>query len=179
MAKLNPYLSLAQCRVPATELELRHDAAGDSLERAYAPRSVSSQKSGTPVNATIYVGIHESSFGFSCDCALICKAARGSLKMSRSKVINPELPRRRGRQSAVPAASSLRFPMRELNSWLRCNLSWDHADWLLLMEELKSCGFQHWTDSDTGQDAIGLYLESKRQGLLPLFSEPVMTTSKE
>ena len=56
--------------------------------------------------------------------------------MSRSKVINPDLPRRRGRQSAAGALSSPRFPKRELNAWLRRNLCWDHAAWLLLMEEI-------------------------------------------
>lgn len=97
--------------------------------------------------------------------------------MSRSKVINPDLPRRRGRESAAVVISPPRFPMRELNAWLQRNLSWDHAAWLLLMEELKNSGFQHWTDTAAGQDAVGLYLESKRQGLLPLFPEPVNATS--
>jgi hypothetical protein len=97
--------------------------------------------------------------------------------MSRSKVINPDLPRRRGRQSVAAANPLPRFPMRELNTWLRRNLSWDHAAWLLLMAELQNSGFSHWTDSAAGQDAIGLYLESKRQGLLPLISEPVNATS--
>ncbi|MEN9359533.1 MAG: hypothetical protein RL095_1068 [Verrucomicrobiota bacterium] len=98
--------------------------------------------------------------------------------MSRTKVIDPDLPRRRGRQSSAAPITTPRFPMRELNAWLRRNLSWDHAAWMLLMEDLKRQGFSYWTDHAAGQDALGLYLESKRQGLQ--FSMPShITSSKE
>ena len=55
-----------------------------------------------------------------------------------------------------------RFPKRELNTWLRTHLSWDHQQWLTLIEELSTEGFQDWTEDQSGIDAIGLYLETKK-----------------
>lgn len=58
-----------------------------------------------------------------------------------------------------------RFPKRELNSWLRKNLSWDHSQWLNLIKDLKAQGFTNFTDSQEGLDAIGLYLETKKSNI--------------
>ena len=55
-----------------------------------------------------------------------------------------------------------RFPKRELNTWLRKNLSWDHQQWLDLISDLKKQGFTSFTESQEGLDAIGLYLETKK-----------------
>ena len=55
-----------------------------------------------------------------------------------------------------------RFPKRELNAWLRKNLSWDHSQWLGLIKDLKTQGFTKFTETQEGLDAIGLYLETKK-----------------
>jgi hypothetical protein len=60
------------------------------------------------------------------------------------------------------AAKKMRFPKRELNTWLRKHLSWNHEEWLQLVDELKSKGFNELTSSQEGLDAIGLYLETKK-----------------
>ena len=55
-----------------------------------------------------------------------------------------------------------RFPKRELNTWLRKHLTWNHEEWLELVDELKTQGFDELTSSQEGLDAIGLYLETKK-----------------
>ena len=55
----------------------------------------------------------------------------------------------------------VRFPKKELNSWLRKNPTWDHDSWTALIDDLKDQGFADWTDSQEGKDSIGLYLETK------------------
>jgi hypothetical protein len=57
---------------------------------------------------------------------------------------------------------AIRFPKRELNTWLKKNLSWNHEQWLELINTLESAGFESWTQSQEGIDAIGLYLETKK-----------------
>jgi hypothetical protein len=56
-----------------------------------------------------------------------------------------------------------RFPKKELNSWLRQNQEWNHAQWNDLLEDLKQQGFAEWTSSEQGRDALGLYLETHRR----------------
>ena len=55
-----------------------------------------------------------------------------------------------------------RFPKRELNTWVRKKTCWDHSEWLNLLDDLREAGFEQWTDDPEGQDAIGLYIETKR-----------------
>ena len=57
----------------------------------------------------------------------------------------------------------VRFPKRELNTWLRSNIEWDHDQWLELLAELNDQGFADWTSTQEGQEEIGLYLEEKRK----------------
>ena len=57
----------------------------------------------------------------------------------------------------------VRFPKRELNTWLRTNIEWDHDQWLELLAELNDQGFSDWTSTQEGQEEIGLYLEEKRK----------------
>lgn len=56
-----------------------------------------------------------------------------------------------------------RFPKRELNTWLKSNLSWNHEQWLGLIATLEDQGFEQWTENQEGIDAIGLYLETKKK----------------
>ena len=55
----------------------------------------------------------------------------------------------------------VRFPKKELNSWLKKNPTWNHVSWTALIEDLADQGFDDWTSSQEGQDSIGLYLETK------------------
>ena len=59
-------------------------------------------------------------------------------------------------------AKKKRFPKRELNTWLRKHLTWNHDEWLELITELKTQGFDELTSTQEGLDAIGLYLETKK-----------------
>ena len=65
--------------------------------------------------------------------------------------------------ATATATRKKRFPKRELNTWLKNNLSWNHDQWLELISTLESQGFEEWTGNQDGIDAIGLYLETKKQ----------------
>ncbi len=60
------------------------------------------------------------------------------------------------------ATKKKRFPKRELNTWLRKNLTWNHDQWLEFISSLKTQGFEELTSGQEGLDAIGLYLETKK-----------------
>lgn len=64
---------------------------------------------------------------------------------------------------ATAKTKKVRFPKRELNTWLRKNIEWDHDQWLGLLAELNDQGFETWTSTQEGQEEIGLYLEEKRK----------------
>lgn len=55
-----------------------------------------------------------------------------------------------------------RFPKKELNTWVRKRATWSHAEWEALLGELRSEGFEEWTENQEGRDLIGQYLEDKR-----------------
>ena len=55
-----------------------------------------------------------------------------------------------------------RFPKKELNAWLRKHRSWDHSEWIDLLDNLSNQGFHEWRASGAGQKKIGFYLETKR-----------------
>ena len=40
--------------------------------------------------------------------------------------------------------------------------TWDHDDWLKLLDNLKSKGFDNLVSNQAGQDSVGLYLETNR-----------------
>ncbi len=56
-----------------------------------------------------------------------------------------------------------RFPKKELNSWLRANKDWSDQQWNQLLGDLTDQGFQEWTTTQQGKDALGLYLETNRK----------------
>jgi hypothetical protein len=62
----------------------------------------------------------------------------------------------------VTATPTKRFPKKELNTWLKNHMSWDHQQWLDLVKSLDAQGFEEWTANQEGLDAIGLYLETKK-----------------
>ena len=57
----------------------------------------------------------------------------------------------------------VRFPKRELNTWLRKNSSWNDSSWEALIADLTEQGFGDWTTTQEGRDSIGLYLETNRK----------------
>ena len=57
----------------------------------------------------------------------------------------------------------VRFPKRELNTWLKKNSEWDEASWEALITDLTDQGFSDWTSNQEGKDSIGLYIETNRK----------------
>jgi hypothetical protein len=57
-------------------------------------------------------------------------------------------------------AKKKRFPKKELNLWLYKNMTWNHGQWLKLINELTKNGFEDWTSTEEGKDALGLFLET-------------------
>ena len=62
----------------------------------------------------------------------------------------------------MPAKIKNRFSKKELNAWLRVYQTWDHIEWLNLLENLTKLGFHELSSSWLGQIEIGVYLETKR-----------------
>jgi hypothetical protein len=54
------------------------------------------------------------------------------------------------------------FPKKELNKWLKVHKTWDHDDWLKLLDDLKAKGFDNLVSNQAGQDSVGWYLETNR-----------------
>ncbi|MDD7984978.1 hypothetical protein PQO01_08470 [Lentisphaera marina] len=57
----------------------------------------------------------------------------------------------------------VRFPKRELNTWLKKNSEWDESTWEILITDLTEQGFSDWTSTQEGKDSIGLYIETNRK----------------
>lgn len=57
----------------------------------------------------------------------------------------------------------VRFPKRELNTWLKKNSEWDENTWEILITDLTEQGFSDWTSTQEGKDSIGLYIETNRK----------------
>ena len=67
------------------------------------------------------------------------------------------------KQREMKSKKKIRFPKRELNSWLRSHLSWGEREWQELLQELKQTGFGEWVGNPDGLDQVGLYLETHRR----------------
>ncbi len=55
------------------------------------------------------------------------------------------------------------FPKKELNKWLKVHKTWNHYDWLKLLDDLKDKGFNNLVRDQVDQDSVGLYLETNRK----------------
>ena len=55
------------------------------------------------------------------------------------------------------------FPKKELNKWLKVHKTWNHDDWLKLLDDLKAKGFGNLVGDQAGQESVGLYLETNRK----------------
>jgi hypothetical protein len=69
-----------------------------------------------------------------------------------------------GKPARGPAAShpAPAFPKKEPNKWLKAHQTWGHDDWLKLLDDLKAKGYGNLVGDQTGQDSVGLYLETNR-----------------
>jgi hypothetical protein len=54
------------------------------------------------------------------------------------------------------------LPKQELDAWVGRHAHWDHGDWLVLLGDLRDCGYSSLADSQIGQKAIGHYIERRR-----------------
>ncbi|MDD5675826.1 MAG: hypothetical protein PHC61_16770 [Chitinivibrionales bacterium] len=67
-----------------------------------------------------------------------------------------------GKETAKPK-TTINFPTRELNAWLKSHPSWTHNDWIALLEDLKQKGYGALVNAKEGQDSVGLFLETNRK----------------
>ena len=63
----------------------------------------------------------------------------------------------------MKSKKKIRFPKRELNSWLRSPHSWGESEWQELLQELNQTRFGEWVGNPDGRDQVGLYLETYRR----------------
>jgi hypothetical protein len=70
-----------------------------------------------------------------------------------------------GKPAISPATSgpSPDFPKKELDKWLKAHKTWNHDDWLELLDDLKTKGYSKLVGKKAGKDSVGLYLESNRK----------------
>ncbi|MGO9620977.1 MAG: hypothetical protein ACLPT6_06200 [Desulfobaccales bacterium] len=73
-------------------------------------------------------------------------------------------PKTVGKPASGPAASGPvpAFPKQELDKWLKARKTWNHHDWLKLLDDLKAKGHGKLVGKQAGQDSVGLYLETNR-----------------
>lgn len=64
--------------------------------------------------------------------------------------------------------TNAKFPKAELDKWIKDRISWNHSDWIELLDSLREKGYKHLTDTDAGQGEVGQYLEEKRKANLQL-----------
>jgi hypothetical protein len=49
--------------------------------------------------------------------------------------------RKNSLEEEIIMSLKISFPKKELNKWLKTHKTWDHDDWLKLLDELKNKGF--------------------------------------
>jgi hypothetical protein len=64
-----------------------------------------------------------------------------------------------------PAASGQipDFPKKELDKWLKAHKTWNHDDWVELLDDLKAKGYGKLIGKKAGKDSVGMYLETNRK----------------
>jgi hypothetical protein len=66
-------------------------------------------------------------------------------------------------EEEILMSPKIAFPKKELNKWLKAHKTWDHDDWLQLLDDLKTKGYSDLVNNQEGQDSVGLYLETNRK----------------
>lgn len=91
---------------------------------------------------------------FTIEGGKIMRTERSAVKGLRRRVIKKApIP------TNVTCADSLK---KELDGWLSCRDLWNHDEWLTLLSDLRSKGYNDLIDTPKGRDAIGLYLETNK-----------------
>lgn len=62
----------------------------------------------------------------------------------------------------VNRTHNMKIPKKELKAWLKGRQMWNHNDWLALLADLRTKGYDALTDDQKGRDAIGKFLEENR-----------------
>lgn len=57
----------------------------------------------------------------------------------------------------------IRMPKKEMKNWLKVRTSWNHGEWIELLDMLREKGFSAWTDNADDQVTLGEYLEENRK----------------
>ena len=84
--------------------------------------------------------------------------------MKEDRMISKHDKRKVPKPAAVPTNRTSAEALRsELDLWLGARPSWNHDEWLNLLSDLRSKGYNDLIDTQKGQEAIGLYLETHRQ----------------
>jgi hypothetical protein len=65
-------------------------------------------------------------------------------------------------KTAVKKTSTPKLPAKELKAWLKGRKSWNHNEWLALLEDLRKKGYGALTDTEEGRASIGNFLEANR-----------------
>ena len=71
--------------------------------------------------------------------------------------------KKKGDALPVVAQKGNGFPEKELTAWLKDRSSWNHDDWLALLESLKQQGYSALVETQEGRDQVGMYLEANRK----------------
>lgn len=72
--------------------------------------------------------------------------------------------RRVTKNVAIPTTKTTATSLKkELDSWLCTRTYWNHDEWNTLLGDLRTKGYSDLIDTQKGQDAIGLYLETNRK----------------
>jgi len=58
--------------------------------------------------------------------------------------------------------SKPKLPTKELKAWLTGRMSWNHQEWVELLEELHAKGYSALTNTQEGRESIGDFLEANR-----------------
>jgi hypothetical protein len=55
-----------------------------------------------------------------------------------------------------------KFPTKELKAWLKGRKAWEHNEWIALIVDLRTKGYNAVTDVQEGRDSIGKFLDANR-----------------
>ena len=62
----------------------------------------------------------------------------------------------------MKTGDEVKIPKRVLQKWIKGRKSWNHEEWLALLDDLRNKGYDAIVDTQAGKDAIGAFLEANR-----------------
>ncbi len=81
---------------------------------------------------------------------------------SASTAKKPTTKRSTTRTTTKKVNKGTTFPEKELRQWLDGRSFWSHDDWLHLLDDLRTKGYNDYINTN-GVDSIGLFLEQNRR----------------